>query len=271
MKVIRNVAVNEQPHQFSQNRRNFIINGAATIAYTYLSAPSINLFFNQPSRFKAIAFDAFPIFDPRPVFSAVESMFPEKGGELSNVWKMKQFEYCWLRATAKQYKDFWEVTEDSLLFAARKVGVSLSRGAKEQLMNQYLQLNTWNDVLPALDTLVKKGIRLSFLSNMTTGMLESCMRHSKISGYFEHVISTDRVGSYKPDPRAYQAGIDLLNLKKEEILFVAFAGWDASGAKWFGYPTFWINRLVSPGEELHATPDGMGRGMIDLLDFIRPV
>jgi 2-haloacid dehalogenase len=32
--------------------------------------------------------------------------------------------------------------------------------------------------------------------------------------------------------------IDAFTLKREEILFAAFAGWDAAGAKWFGYPTF---------------------------------
>ena len=48
----------------------------------------------------------------------------------------------------------------------------------------------------------------------------------KIEKYFDHVISTDKVQSYKPDPDTYQLGIDTLKLKKEEILFVAFAGWD---------------------------------------------
>jgi len=33
-----------------------------------------------------------------------------------------------------------------------------------------------------------------------------------------------------------------LGLRKEEIVFAAFGGWDAVGAKWFGYPTFWVNR-----------------------------
>jgi 2-haloacid dehalogenase len=51
---------------------------------------------------------------------------------------------------------------------------------------------------------------------------------------FHHVISTDRIRSFKPDPRAYQLGFDVLGLRKEAILFVAFAGWDVAGSKWFG-------------------------------------
>ena len=57
-------------------------------------------------------------------------------------------------------------------------------------------------------------------------------------------------------------------LKKEEIAFAAFAGWDAAGAKWFGYPTFWVNRLNLPVEELGVAPDGVGSGLDDLVRFV---
>ncbi|HEX3167877.1 MAG TPA: hypothetical protein VHQ93_16520 [Chitinophagaceae bacterium] len=59
-----------------------------------------------------------------------------------------------------------------------------------------------------------------------------------------------------------------MKFKKEKILFVAFAGWDTSGAKWFGYPTFWLNRLNNPGKEPDAIPEGIGNNMTDLLKFI---
>ena len=64
---------------------------------------------------KAIAFDAFPIFDPRPVFSlAEEGLYPGRGAELSNEWRTRQFEYAWLRTLEGQYADFWTVTQDAL-------------------------------------------------------------------------------------------------------------------------------------------------------------
>ena len=59
-----------------------------------------------------------------------------------------------------------------------------------------------------------------------------------------------------------------MKFKKEEILFVAFAGWDASDAKWFWYPTFWLNRLNNPGKELDAIFEGIGNNMTGLLKFI---
>ena len=66
-----------------------------------------------PPPFKAIAFDAFPIFDPRPVFGLAETLFPGKGAELSNAWRTRQFEYQWLHALAGRYADFWQTTEDA--------------------------------------------------------------------------------------------------------------------------------------------------------------
>jgi 2-haloacid dehalogenase len=63
-------------------------------------------------------------------------------------------------------------------------------------------------------------------------------------------------------------GIEAFRLEKEEIAFAAFAGWDVMGAKWFGYPTFWVNRVNAPAEELGMVPDGVGPGLGDLAKFV---
>ncbi|HEY6975790.1 MAG TPA: haloacid dehalogenase type II [Chitinophagaceae bacterium] len=261
--------VSDQVKNPSIDRRDFIATTVSAMAVTTLATSPLNLFFARTGGIKAIAFDAFAIFDPRPLFALAESMFSEKGKELNNVWRTKQFEYSWLRTVGNKYKNFREVTEDALIYAAKQTDVVLSNQNKKELMEQYFRLNTWTDVLPALEALKQNGIRLSFLSNMTREMLDSCIRYSKTENYFECVISTDSAKTYKPSPIAYQLGIDTLKLKKEEILFVAFAGWDASGAKWFGYPAFWLNRLSVPPEELNTIPDGIGKSMNDLADFIR--
>ena len=115
----------------------------------------------------------------------------------------------------------------------------------------------------------ESGIRLAFLSNFTPRMLESNIRSSGLEGMFEQVLSTDRVSTYKPDPKAYQLAVDTLKLKREEIAFAAFAGWDAAGAKSFGYPTFWNNRLRQPLEELGVKPDAIGETLADLESFVQ--
>jgi 2-haloacid dehalogenase len=223
----------------------------------------------SPPRFKAVAFDAFPIFDPRPIAGLAETLFPGKGAELSNAWRTRQFEYQWLHALAGHYVDFWQATEDALVFAANLVQVELTAQKRAQLMDTHLQIKAWPDVPSALRSLKEAGVRLAFLSNMTAKMLEAGIKNADLQGMFEHVLSTDQVRAYKPDPRAYQMGIDALKLAREEILFASFAGWDAAGARWFGYPTFWVNSLNLPGEELGVRPDGVGRDLTALVSFVK--
>lgn len=246
------------------NRRDFVTLAAGGAVAATAAVPADG----SQARIKAVAFDGFPIIDPRPVFSRAEEIFPGRGPELSNAWRTRQFEYTWLRTLGGHYADFWQVTEESLIYAAKALGIDPSAGQRDRLMQSYLGLKAWPDVAPALKELKAAGIRMAFLSNFTDAMLDAAVKNSGLDGFFEPHLSTDRVKAFKPDPRAYQMGLDAFKLGKEEIAFAAFAGWDAAGAKWFGYPTFWVNRLNTPVEELSATPDGTGSGLGDLVKFV---
>ena len=249
------------------NRREFLNVVAGGIAAAALSSTAPAAAGSRP-RFKAVAFDAFPILDPRPVFALAERLFPGRGTELSNAWRTRQFEYQWLRTLSGQYADFWRATEDALVFSARLLKLGLTPDKRDLLMGAYLALKAWPDVPAALQLLRNAGIRLAFLSNATPKILDAGIRNSGLDSVFEHVLSTDKIRTYKPDPRAYQMAIDAFGLKRSEILFAAFAGWDAAGAKWFGYPTFWVNRTNQPAEELGVSANGVGQGMDDLIGFV---
>lgn len=56
-------------------------------------------------------------------------------------------------------------------------------------------------------------------------------RYSGRLTLFDALLSTDANHTYKPDPRAYQLGVDRLKLERRDIVFAAFGGWDAAGAK----------------------------------------
>jgi 2-haloacid dehalogenase len=209
------------------------------------------------------------VFDPRPVVAVADDMFPGQGSTLGAIWRARQFEYTWLRTAAGHYDDFWTVTGDALVFAARLLKLDLTAARHQRLMQAFLDMKAYPDAPAALITLRQMGLRLAFLTNMTTTMVETAVRKSGLEGLVEDVLSTDRVRAYKPDPRAYQMGIDALGLPRDAILFAAFGGWDAAGAKWFGYPTFWVNRASAPPEELGIEPDGVGRDLTDLAGFLR--
>ena len=99
-------------------------------------------------------------------------------------------------------------------------------------------------------------------------MLQDNAEHAGIVDLFDELLSTQANGTYKPDPRAYALGMEHLKLKKEEIVFAAFGGWDAYGAKSFGYPTYWVNRFNLPTEKLGIEPDGTSNDIAGLLKFV---
>ncbi len=258
-------AIDKTPMQM--NRRTLLAHAAAgAMSLAALSSSATAL--RPAGKIKAIAFDAFPIFDPRPIFQACERMFPGHGNELAQIWRTRQFEYQWLRALGGRYADFWNATRDALLFAASSLSLDITAQQCDALMNGYLQMVAWPDVKPALQRLREFGIKVAFLSNATTEILNAGIANSQLDGLFDAVISTDRIRTYKPDPRAYQLGVDVLGLDKNEILFVAFAGWDVAGAKWFGYPTFWNNRQGATREQLGVEADAVGATLAELLAYV---
>ena len=251
------------------NRRQFLsMTAAATTLGLTSSISLINTAEAAQADIKAIAFDGFPIFDPRPIFDLVKALYPEQSKAFSKTWFNKIFAYTWLRTNGGQYKNFHAIISDALDYTATKFEINLSADSRDQLISVWTQLRPWPDVRPALQTFRDQGIRLAFLSNLTEEMLRANAESAGIKDAFEFYLTTDNVGAFKPDPRAYQMGIDAFKLPKQNIAFAAFGAWDAVGASWFGYPTVWVNRFGAPAENLDAGAITSGRNMTTLIDFV---
>jgi 2-haloacid dehalogenase len=218
--------------------------------------------------FKAIAFDYFTLFNPDSVVPEVERVFPGKGQQLTNLWRTRQFEYSWLRSITDRYVDFFGITEDALVYAANAMKLELTPDDKQHLLEAYLHLTPWPDTAGALSRLKESGIRIITIANLSPTMLRSNAENAGLIGFFDALVSTDANHTYKPDPRAYRLGMDRLHLEKSDMLFVAFGGWDAAGAKSFGYPTVWLNRLNQPFEELGSRPDETFTDLNGVVDFV---
>lgn len=219
-------------------------------------------------RFKAVAFDYFVLFNPNSIIPKVEEVFPGKGEAFVKTWRGKQFEYGYLRSITGHHKDFFKVTEDALVYTANAMGLQLTAENKQKLLNAYLQLELWPDAAAALKKLKASGVKIITIANFSQHMLRSNADRAGITELFDELLSTEVNGTYKPDPRAYELGMKRLNLKKEEIVFAAFGGWDAYGAKNFGYNTYWVNRFNLPVEELSIKADRTSNDIQGLVDFV---
>ncbi|SDB97660.1 haloacid dehalogenase type II [Paraburkholderia lycopersici] len=227
---------------------------------------------------KAVIFDAYgTLFDVHSVVAAAEQMFPGHGESLSQLWRLKQIEYTQLRTlsdlSGARYRPFWDITLDALRYAARRLGLPLTGAGEKRLMDEYACLSAFPDVLPVLRRLREPRedgtrIGLAILSNGNPQMLDIAVKSAGMGGLFDHVLSVDAVRAYKPAAAAYSLGTAAFDAAPRDMVFVSSNGWDAAGAGWFGYTTFWINRQRLPAEELGIAPHGTGGGMAELAAFI---
>lgn len=224
---------------------------------------------------RAVIFDAYgTLFDVHSVVVAAEQLFPGRGDALSRLWRRKQIEYTQLRTLADpagtHYEPFWKITVDALRHAAArlKLADALSSAAEKRLMDEYACLSAFPDTLPALKSL-RDGLNipLAILSNGDAPMLDIAVKSAGMSELFDHVLSVDAVRAYKP-AAAYALGTRAFGVAARDIVFASSNGWNAVGATWFGYTTFWINRAALPPEELGVAPHGSGRGMAELVAFV---
>lgn len=217
---------------------------------------------------RAICFDLFTLFDPRGVVAVAQSVVGAQASELCETWRTRQFQYAFLRAAAGEYRDFRAVTEDALLFAAESQGVALEVAQRERLVRAYSELPAWPDTRELLTRFRSMGLLLAPLANYAPSMLEPLLANAGLTSSFDALISTHAARSFKPAPAAYALAESRLGLPRDQIAFAAFGGWDAAGARWFGFPTFWVNRLGVTADALAPGPDAAGPSLRELEAFV---
>ena len=192
---------------------------------------------------KAVVFDAYgTLYDIQSVAAITEQAFPGYGEMITQVWRIKQLEYTWLRSLMRRYEDFSVVTRDSLAYTLRSLGLKNDDAVFERIMEKYLHLDLYPDATATLAAL--KGRKLAILSNGSTAMLNTLVRNSGLDRVLDATISIDSQKIFKPSPDAYTLIEAKLGVAPAEVLFVSSNPWDACGAKAFGLNVAWIERVT---------------------------
>jgi 2-haloacid dehalogenase len=192
---------------------------------------------------KAVVFDAYgTLYDVQSVAAVTEEAFPGYGEMITQVWRIKQLEYTWLRSLMRRYQDFSVITADSLAYTLGVLGLKHDAGVFERIMEKYLHLDLYPDAAAALAAL--RGRKLAILSNGSTEMLNALVHNSGLDGVLDATISIDSRKIFKPAPDAYTLIQSVLGVPPAEVLFVSSNPWDACGAKAFGLNVAWIERVT---------------------------
>jgi 2-haloacid dehalogenase len=197
---------------------------------------------------KAIVFDAYgTLYDVQSVATVIEDAFPGRGEYVTQIWRLKQLEYTWLRSMMGRYEDFWTVTRDALSYTLGTLGIEPDEKLFGTIAEAYNRLRPYPDAEQALAEL--SGLRLAILSNGSPGMLKSLV-NDDIGQRLESLISVDAKRVYKPDPRAYVLVEETMGVPPAEVLFVSSNGFDVAGAKSFGFHVARIERV--PAAQMKA-------------------
>ena len=223
---------------------------------------------NALTGIEACVFDAYgTLFDVSSVARGAQDELGASWQALSDLWRMKQLQYTWLRGLSGQHADFWQVTGDALDFAMTSIGIT-DNGLRTRLMDLYLRISAYPEVKETLYRLKARGFKLAILSNGTPAMLSSAVDNANLGGLFDAVLSVEEVGVFKPHSSVYQLAVDRLAVAPKQICFISSNGWDAFSAKAFGFHVLWCNRFAQVPERIPDVPDGEIPDLSELPDWL---
>ena len=209
---------------------------------------------------KAVVFDAYgTLYDIQSVAAVTEEAFPGYGEIITQIWRIKQLEYTWLRSLMRRYQDFSAITRESLAYTLRVLGLKGDPAAFERIMEKYLHLDLYPDAVAALAAM--RGRKLAILSNGSPAMLNALVANSGLDRVLDATISVDAQKIFKPAPEAYTLIESTLGVRPAEVLFISSNPWDACGAKAFGLNVAWIERV---------TPEAMALACVES-DLVAPL
>jgi 2-haloacid dehalogenase len=207
---------------------------------------------------EAIVFDAYgTLYDVQSVSRATAAEFPHHADAITQIWRLKQLEYSWLRSMMGRYQDFRTVSRESLHYTLTALGLTADAAAMDRLIDAYDDLSPYPEAAEALDNL--KGYQLAILSNGSPAMLDALVRNSGLDRYLGAVISVDVKKVFKPDPRAYELVRERLGVPPQSVAFVTSNGFDVAGAANFGFNVVRIERVTPAALRAELSgPDPIG-------------
>lgn len=224
------------------------------------------------TRPKLVTFDVYmALLDIEGSLVAIVSdelgLEPNRARPFVQLWRAKQMERAAIsNSLDKERTSFRAATAMALDYVAGRQGVAIDADKHHRLVMAWDMMRPWpeaNDVIAAIKT---KGIETAILSNGDQDMLEAVAR--LFPAGFNHVLSSETAGKYKPHPSVYDLPTTVLGVAKTDVLHVAGSANDVLGTISAGMRCVWSNRhgdlLLDPAYAPEAVLDNLS-GVIDLV------
>jgi 2-haloacid dehalogenase len=185
-------------------------------------------------RFRAVLFDLLTaLIDSWSLWVDVAA-----DDRLGRAWRRESLRRVTRAGTYSPY-------EEIVVEAAVAVGVSPSRA--NELLERWSggALQPWPETPRVLAELASAGWTTAAVTNCSQRLAEVA---AAATGHrFDAIVSAERAGVYKTDPRAYRAAVAAVgDPDPHAVLFVAGSAHDVPGAGALGMPVYWSNRFADP-------------------------
>ena len=193
-----------------------------------------------------LAFDVYgTLIDTAGVTRALTAIVGDKAVAFSNLWRQKQLEYTWRYGLMGHYQDFNVCTRQALAYCCDQLECQISSEDEESLMDGYLELPAFDDVMDGLEALKSAGVDMYAFSNGRPADLSALLDHAGITPYLAGIVSVDPKKTFKPNPVVYQHFVDSCGALREDCWLVSSNGFDICGAIAVDMKAIWIQRSTA--------------------------
>jgi 2-haloalkanoic acid dehalogenase type II len=204
------------------------------------------------ARYRAVLFDLLTaLLDSWSVWDAAAGSV-----ELGRRWRAAYLRRNYQTGAYRPY-------ESIVAEAAAESG--LAPDAAARLLALWRDIRPWPDAKPVLDE-IRARLPIAVVTNCSERLGQLAARATGVT--FNSVVTAERAGYYKPDPRAYRLALTELGVEAGDCLMVAGSPYDLHGAKSLGMDAYWHNRVGLPAPPDMPGPLVESRALRPLLDLV---
>lgn len=188
------------------------------------------------------------VFDVNETLLDIESIAPLFGElfgdeRMLREWFAQLVMYSMSITLAGNYVTFPVLGQGVLRMLGDIYQVNVTENDAERLKTALLTMPAHPDAADGLAALRDNGFRLVTLSNSPPNQDgPTALQHSGLAGFFEHQLSVDARGVFKPSPAVYRYACETLGVAPADCMMVAAHVWDIIGAQNVGFGGALITR-----------------------------
>lgn len=217
----------------------------------------------------ALGFDVYgTLVDPLTMAEPLQALVGEQALEFAGLWRAKQLEYSFRRGLMRRYLDFDVCTRQALRYTQQALHCELPESDQARLLEAYLYLSVFPEVISTLEALKTEGHRLVAFSNGVEASIRALLGNVGVLPHLEDVVSVDDLRTFKPNPDVYLYLTRRTGYTPAKTWLISSNAWDVIGAKAAGLRAVWVKRqpeaVFDPWD---VEPDVIVNRLDELLDW----